>query len=204
VRANSRRTPTQERSRKRVEAILEAAAIVFAEQGFDAASTEAIAERAHTSVGSIYQFFPNKLALFEVLAARCLEKERETFDALFTAAAESSWTEVIGYAIDGFSLLHEADPAFRAVLANFQLYGVFEQADVALTHYFIETVAKLLKRHAKTMTPVERRVVATTIVNTVTGALFLSQREEPRFRRQLLDETKVLLHRYLAPYLRRA
>jgi AcrR family transcriptional regulator len=184
-----------------VEAILEAAAIVFAEQGFDAASTEAIAERAGTSIGSIYQFFPNKLALFEELAARCLGRQRKAFDDLFASAAEGSWTQVIARAIDGFSLMRESDPAFRAVLANFQLYGVFEKADVALTRYFIEQVAKVVKKHAKKMASAQRRVIATTIVNTMNGSLFLSQREEPRFRRQLLDETKVLLQRYLAPYV---
>jgi AcrR family transcriptional regulator len=183
-----------------VEAILEAAAIVFLEQGFDASSTDAIAERAGTSVGSIYQFFPNKLAIFEALAARCLERQRQIFDELFASARAASWTQILSRAIDGFSQLREADPAFGAVLANSQLYAVFEKADVALTHYFIAEVAKLVKQHARRTTPGQRRLIATTIVNTITGALFLSQREEPRFRRQLLDETKLQLHRYLAPY----
>jgi AcrR family transcriptional regulator len=200
VAASSRRTPTQARSRKRVEAILEAAAIVFVEQGFDAASTDTIAERAGTSVGSIYQFFPNKLALFEALAARCLERQRGIFDELFASRRDSSWTEMVSLAIDGFGWLRETDPAFRAVLANSHLYAVFEKADVALTHYFIAEVAKLVKQHARRTTAGQRRVIATTIVNTITGALFLSQREEPRFRRQLLDETKVLLLSYLATY----
>lgn len=198
--ASSRRTPTQARSKKRVEAILEAAARVFIEEGFDAASTDAIAARAGTSVGSIYQFFPNKLALFEALAARCLERQRQIFDQLFAAAGVRSWSEILDLAIDGFSQLREADLAFGAVLANAQLYAVFEKADVALTHYFIAEVAKLAKKHARRTTPAQRRVIATTIVNTVTGALLLSHREERRFRRQLLDETKVLLHRYLAAY----
>jgi AcrR family transcriptional regulator len=199
-RAKPRRTPSQQRSRQRVETILEAAARVFAEQGFDAASTEMIAERAGTSIGSIYQFFPNKLALFERLAARCLEQQRQAFDELFATAGGDSWTSVIERAIDGFGRLREVDPAFRAVLANVHLYGLYEKADLALTRYMIEQVAKVVKKHAKRITPLQRTVVATTIVNTITGALFLSQREEPRFRRQILDETKLLLRRYLATY----
>jgi AcrR family transcriptional regulator len=185
-----------------VQAILGAAALVFDEQGFDTASMETIAERAGTSIGSIYQFFPNKLALFEALAAYCLAQQRKAFDDLFASAAESSWTQVISRAIDGFSFLREADPVFRAVLANLQLYRLYEKADVELTQYFIGKVAWLVKRHAKKTTPAQRRLIATTIINTITGALFLSQREEPRFRHQLLDETKALLHRYLAPYAR--
>ena len=60
-----RRVPTQERARRRVARILDAAALVFAEQGFEAATMEDIAARAETSIGSIYQFFPNKLAIFD-------------------------------------------------------------------------------------------------------------------------------------------
>lgn len=57
-----RKRPRQERSRRTVEAILDAAARVFETVGPNAATTNAIAERAGVSVGSLYQYFPNKLA----------------------------------------------------------------------------------------------------------------------------------------------
>jgi len=58
-----RRRPKQLRSRLMVETIVEAARQVFAEQGFEAANTNQIAERAGISIGSLYQYFPNKDAL---------------------------------------------------------------------------------------------------------------------------------------------
>ena len=64
-----RREPRQERGRRRIEGILEAAARVFAEVGYEAATTNAIAREARTSIGSLYQFFPNKGAVLEALAA---------------------------------------------------------------------------------------------------------------------------------------
>src|SRR5581483_4705893 len=64
----ARKTPTQARSQARVQKILEAAAEVGAEVGYDAATTNAIAARAETSIGSLYQFFPNKAALMHALA----------------------------------------------------------------------------------------------------------------------------------------
>ncbi len=62
-----RRQPQQKRGQQRVDKILVAAAEVFAEAGFAAATIQQIADRANTAVGSIYQFFPDKLAIFHAL-----------------------------------------------------------------------------------------------------------------------------------------
>jgi AcrR family transcriptional regulator len=56
--------------------IVEAADRVFADVGYEAATMEQIAERAETSIGSVYQFFPNKGALFEALCDRYFERAR--------------------------------------------------------------------------------------------------------------------------------
>jgi AcrR family transcriptional regulator len=65
-----RKRPRQERSRETVRAILEAAARVFEAEGLDGATTDRIAARAGVSVGSLYQYFPNKDALLAALG-RC-------------------------------------------------------------------------------------------------------------------------------------
>jgi AcrR family transcriptional regulator len=71
---NLRRQPQQKRGQQRVEKILVAAAEVFAEAGFAAATIQQIADRANTAVGSIYQFFPDKLAIFHALFTKHLQK----------------------------------------------------------------------------------------------------------------------------------
>jgi AcrR family transcriptional regulator len=67
--AKPRKRPLQRRSRETVRAILEAAARIFEERGIAAATTDAIAERAGVSVGSLYQYFPNKESLLATLSA---------------------------------------------------------------------------------------------------------------------------------------
>src|SRR5947207_4379776 len=67
---NPRRRPRQERSRDTVEAIVEAAAQVFERHGYAAGTTNRIAERAGVSIGSLYQYFPNKDAIVAELARR--------------------------------------------------------------------------------------------------------------------------------------
>ncbi len=64
---SARKRPQQARSRQMVERLLMAAARVFLEEGFEAATTNRIAETAGVSVGSLYQFFPNKTALLSEL-----------------------------------------------------------------------------------------------------------------------------------------
>lgn len=58
-----RKKPVQDRSQITVDAIVGAAARIFGEKGFGAATTNGVAELAGVSVGSLYQYFPNKLAL---------------------------------------------------------------------------------------------------------------------------------------------
>ncbi len=65
-----RKLPRQERAAATVAAILEAAACILETGGFDAYTTNAIAERAGASIGSLYQYFPNKTALTQALIAR--------------------------------------------------------------------------------------------------------------------------------------
>ncbi len=63
-----RKSPIQDRSRRTVETILEAAAQVLETRGYATATTDRIAERAGVSVGTLYQYFPNKDAILLALA----------------------------------------------------------------------------------------------------------------------------------------
>ncbi len=60
---SSRKRPSQARSTELVAAILEAAAQVLAKEGAPRFTTARVAERAGVSVGSVYQYFPNKAAI---------------------------------------------------------------------------------------------------------------------------------------------
>ncbi len=81
------REPKRERGRLRVVAILEAAAAIFAEKGYDAATMTEIAARANTAIGSLYQFFPTKEVLADALLARYAELFDEAFDGIAQRAA---------------------------------------------------------------------------------------------------------------------
>ncbi len=86
-----RRMPNQERSRARVEHMLNCAIAVIAEKGSEAMTMSELARLADVSIGSLYQYFPDKSAIIRALAehygAECLRcikdalSEAETLDA---------------------------------------------------------------------------------------------------------------------------
>jgi AcrR family transcriptional regulator len=201
VKAATRRTPVQERSRRRVEVMLDAAAELFAASSFDAVSMEQIAARAKTSIGSIYQFFPNKLALFEALARRSLDRSRQLGEMVTLSAKGRPWREVLDQTIDGFVALLEGEPGFRAIWTNFQLYGVYAAADAELHDELVGRALDIVGEHAPQLPRAKRELAARMVVQVISGVLFLSSREEPRAYAQMIEEAKLVLRRYLEPYL---
>ncbi len=94
-----RKTPQQSRSQATVDAILDAAAHLFCESGFDTATTNAIAERAGVSIGSCYQYFPNKLALLEALRERHIKGLWEAIGAACDEACALAWPGALRHVI---------------------------------------------------------------------------------------------------------
>jgi AcrR family transcriptional regulator len=69
---NQRRSPSQARSRATYDAILEAAAQILERNGLDALNTNDVADRAGVSIGTLYQYFPDKHAILIAAAKRDL------------------------------------------------------------------------------------------------------------------------------------
>ena len=67
---NPRKNPQQRRSRDTIDTIFEATIQVLLANGFDQTTTTQIAERAGVSIGSLYQYFPNKRALMAAIVRR--------------------------------------------------------------------------------------------------------------------------------------
>lgn len=64
------RTPRQARSREKVQLMLEAATRILEKEGLGGLTTNAVAAKAGVSIGTLYQYFPNKAAILDALADR--------------------------------------------------------------------------------------------------------------------------------------
>jgi AcrR family transcriptional regulator len=197
----ARRVPAQERSRRRYETIVEVAGQLFAEQGFEGSTMEEIAARAHTSIGSLYQFFSDKLDVFRAVAERCLDRSRGLFSQLTAAGERLSWEEMLDRAVDAFFTLHREDPAYRAIWTNLQLYGEYAEADEALMRELSQASAALMALWRPDLPERKRRLVGRMVVGTVSSLLLMSARESDAAARDLVAETKLMLRAYLARHL---
>src|ERR1051325_2320115 len=75
-RAQTRREPRQHRSRQTIDAVLDAVTLVLKRHGPDGVTTNRIAEAAGVSIGSLYQYFPDKQAIFRALHQRHVDEVR--------------------------------------------------------------------------------------------------------------------------------
>lgn len=108
-----RKQPTQVRAELTRERILTAAAHVFAEYGYAAGTTNRIAERARVSIGSLYQYFPNKDAILASLLVRHLDAGMAAQrDSGTSASLESIVRQHVRSAIDN----HQEDPQLLRLL----------------------------------------------------------------------------------------
>ncbi|HEY1012422.1 MAG TPA: TetR/AcrR family transcriptional regulator [Herpetosiphonaceae bacterium] len=113
-----RREPVQERSKQLVAWILDAAVQVYDQRGYAAATTTRIAERAGISVGSLYQYFPDKHAILVALAERHIAEGRElALRLLGEALREPPPLEaLIRLFVAEFLALHRANPTLHRLL----------------------------------------------------------------------------------------
>ncbi|HEY0947216.1 MAG TPA: TetR/AcrR family transcriptional regulator [Opitutaceae bacterium] len=135
-----RKKPSQSRSQATVDVILDAAARIFVETGFDAATTNAIAERAGVSIGSLYQYFPNKLALLAALKERHVIVLVAGMRAACAGARERSLAEGVGVIIEacvGHFAVHA--PLVRLFQEELPLHALGERGEAA----FDETLGLL-------------------------------------------------------------
>ena len=117
-RLSPRKQPSQRRSRATVGAIVEAAARVFAREGYAAGTTNRIAETAGVAIGSLYEYFPNKASILVAVAERHLDQMLADVDEML-AAAESgapSLASLIERFVDAMLAVHERDPELGHVV----------------------------------------------------------------------------------------
>jgi AcrR family transcriptional regulator len=116
-----RRAPSQRRSRERVERILAAARELIAAKGSDAMRMGEVAERAGVSIGSLYQYFPDKAAVIRTLAERYNAQGRDCIAAELASVRDAAGLRVaFGRLIDTYYAMFLAEPVMRDIWSGTQ------------------------------------------------------------------------------------
>jgi AcrR family transcriptional regulator len=117
-RLSRRRNPHQRRARQTFEAILDSVVRILKREGFAAITTNHIAEVAGVSIGSLYQYFPDKSAIFVALHARHIEQIDRVIQATLVEHASSALEDLIGAIVDAMINAHVSDPELYRLLAT--------------------------------------------------------------------------------------
>lgn len=198
-----RRVPAQARSRERLERILDAAEAVLGEVGYEAATMQAIAERAGTSIGSVYQFFPNKKVLIGAITERYIDAVRELFGTLLSAEVLTlHWSEVLDRAIEALFAFSLGAPAFRALWLRGTISPELIEAGATLNKELAARVELAIAAYARELPKKKRALVATVVVEAISAMIFVAGLRGKSAAKPLMEETKVLLKSYLAEYTR--
>ena len=159
--------PQRRHGKARVAAVLEAAAAVIAENGYDGATMAGIAARAKAPIGSLYRFFPNKEILADALVQRYGVLVNEAFDVIEQEAARQPADFVADAILDFSTHLQNETKAMAGLLESradwsakrqkfrelvlARIAGILQQRSPALSKAAARDVAVILLHHMKIM-----------------------------------------------------
>lgn len=188
-----RRSPQQDRSTRRVEAFLEAAETLFAELGFEAATMTAIAERAGSSIGALYSYFPDKksiaLALLDTYAAQIEEHWRPLFDEIVSLSAKNFSERFIDRFLD-FVAGHPAYLQLQAAPIRLRRSASGKRA-------FRASLIKALSVRVPSISQSRAELCANVVLQMVRGMMQLYNDADSSQRETVSREFKTALAAYL-------
>ena len=198
-----RRTPVQDRSAARVQRMLDAAASLLDEVGYEATTTSLIAARAGVSVGSLYQFFPDRRAVLKALAVRSFSRFSDLLADRLTATPMARWEDAVGVVVDVYLAFSRSEPAARVLSFGGPIdsHALDAEADNnavvadALGSVLTETVLPGLELDDRL------RLALRVAVEAGDRVLELAVRRAPEGDPEVVEQAKQLLVAYLSGYL---
>jgi AcrR family transcriptional regulator len=189
----ARRVPVQMRSERRVARFLTHAEAVISEMGYEAATMTEIAARAKASIGSLYQYFPNKEAITVALFRRFANELLARWATLTSEADHLDSSALGARIIEQFVEFSNEQPAFFKILNA----PVNLKKDPAARHRLREQFAVLFQKKNPALSNAEALQAASVTLQTVKGLIELSSEVRAKDRPAIVAEHKILLSAYL-------
>lgn len=188
------RIPKRARGKERVARLQQAATVVFAEKGYEAATMTEIAARAGAPIGSLYQFFPDKEALAETLVQNYFALLAADLQAL-EARVNQIDTETLVEDLLGLLRAHPQERAAVLPFAEARTSGPIHPT--TFRHMLRKQIAAILRARAPTLTAEAARDIAIVMLQLMKASGALGDEEGLPGRAAALREIKALAVQYL-------
>ena len=194
-----RRLPRQVRSRITVDAILEATAQLLVARGYEEMTVVGVADRAGVSVGSLYQYFPDKAALVGGVMEAHLAREAEAIAAAFGHAAALPFGDAVEALVRAYVGVNAEDPGRAAALVAAAPEIAWSGGIEDLAHQSARSVHALLVERAGETRVDDLEAAAYVIATAVYSVVHLGVSQQPALLAsgRLADEVVDLARRYL-------
>jgi AcrR family transcriptional regulator len=198
-----RRTPRQARSKARLALVLRAAERILVEEGVEALTTTRVAAEAQVSVGSLYQYLPDRGAIIDALAAGWFSRLEGVMDDLVRAAAVERWEDPVGVLIDAYAGIYRTEHGFRALWFGSGLTERTRAADREHKRRMADGIRRVLLalEVVRDDEPLARACHAAVL--TADALAQEAFRRVPDGDAALLEEAKVMLRGYLTEVVAR-
>lgn len=187
-----RKTPTQERSRATVDALVQATADILVRDGYAKLTTNRIADRAGVNVASLYQFFPGKEALVAEVLRRHVKEERAAMREVLATRRFNTLKELIQTLVAMGFAAHAVNPKLHHALT--------EEMPARPARRWDPEDAPMLEALGRFKTDVPDPELALWLIDTVAHAVIhraVVERPESLSQGLLQEELVTLLLRYL-------
>jgi AcrR family transcriptional regulator len=195
--ASSRRKPQQERAALRRAKFLEVAEGLIAEVGYEGVTMTAIAERAGASIGTLYDYFPDKTAVAVALKTGYVERGDAHWKKLLSGAKERSREELAELFVDGALELVKELPAYLELMAAPVMYT----RSSSLRRPLRRSVVGALQAMKPKLTDEKAFIYAEVIVQLIKGLLTVYREATVRDREKVAEEFRRLFRLYLVEIL---
>lgn len=173
----ARRAPIQQRSTATVAAILEATTQILAREGLAALTTNAIAERAGISVGSLYQYFSDKQAVLEALVTRHAERVQAGMLAAVQGAGGRPVLDSLAAIVRALIDAERLDPRLSPIVH--QLLPLSGDSPIDRFEADMERLLAGMLAAAPDLRPRDPELAAAVLVRATSGALRTTARRAP-------------------------
>ena len=199
----SRRVPKQARSQERYDKILEKAAKLFLDNGFDGTTTNEIARHADISIGSLYQYFDSKKAIVAALTGRYVEALKEVTSDLATDTAVLPTDAAVDRLLNPILRFHLSYPEFSSLWLNAEVSPPLKAAMQAMDKEVLGRAHELLEARVPGIPTGQAWMIVTVLELAVKSLLGLVGRsDDPAFQAQAATETKRMLIAYIEDVVR--